>query len=261
MPTTLITGSTDGIGLATARVLVQAGHDVIIHGRNQARVDAAVADVGAHGGVCFDLASLDAIRAGAADLVTRFGPIHILINNAATFSHQRRETVDGYELTFAVNHLAPFLLTELLLPSLLASAPARVINLSSVAHHHGRVNIADLQSTRGYSGQPVYAMSKLCNILHSNALAARHPAHAVTANSLHPGVIDTKLLKVGFNIPGASVESGTRTSVRLATDPALAEVTGRYFSDEREARTIAVAGDRELQQQLWDASARLTGTA
>lgn len=261
MPTTLITGSTDGIGLATARALVQAGHDVIVHGRNQERVDAAVAAVGARGGVCFDLASLDAIRAGAADVLTRFGSVHILINNAATFSHQRRETVDGHELTFAVNHLAPFLLTELLMPALLASAPARVINVSSVAHHHGAHQLADVQSTRGYDGQTAYAVSKLCNILHSNALAARHPAHAVTANSLHPGVIDTKLLKIGFNIPGASVESGTRTSVRLATDPALAEVTGRYFSDQRETRTVAAASDRSLQQQLWDLSARLTGTA
>lgn len=261
MPTTFITGSTDGIGLATARALARAGHDVIVHGRNQARVDAAIAEVGARGGVCFDLASLEEVRAGAADVLARFGPIHILINNAATFSHQRRETVDGHELTFAVNHLAPFLLTELLLPSLIASAPARVINVSSVAHHHGGAALGDVQSKRGYHGQTAYAMSKLCNILHSNALAARHPASAVTANSLHPGVIDTKLLKIGFNIPGDRVEVGTRTSVRLATDPALAEVTGRYFSDEREARSLPAAGDRRLQQELWDLSARLTGVA
>ena len=261
MPTTLITGSTDGIGLATARVLVQAGHDVIVHGRNQARVDAAVTAVGARGGVCFDLGSLAEVRAGAADVLARFGAIQILINNAATFSHERRETVDGHELTFAVNHLAPFLLTELLMSSLIASAPARVINVSSVAHHHSKMDITDLQLTRGYSGHAAYSMSKLCNILHSNALAARYPAATLTANSLHPGVINTKLLRIGFGIPGAEVDVGTRTSVRLATDPSLAEVTGRYFSDEREARPIVAAGNRALQQELWDASARLTGVA
>jgi NAD(P)-dependent dehydrogenase (short-subunit alcohol dehydrogenase family) len=265
--TVLVTGSTDGIGLETARELARRGWHVVVHGRRPERVDAAIAAVRAAApaatveGVTFDLASLASVRAGADALRARLPRLSALVNNAGVFEHERRLSVDGLELTMAVNHFAPFLLTELLAPLLEAGAPARVVNVSSIAHQRGRIDLADLQLARGFNGYGAYAASKLANVLHANALARRHDPARLTANSLHPGVITTKLLQSGFGATGDSLEAGARTSVKLASDPALAGVTGRYFSDGREARAAAVAADVALQDGLWAASRTLVGLA
>ncbi len=265
----LVTGSTDGIGKQTALELVRRGHHVIVHGRSAERVRAACEEVRravAPGparvdGVTFDLASLEAVRAGALELLREQPALHVLINNAGTFAHQRRLTVDGLERTFAVNHLAPFLLTHLLLPRLTEAGAARVVNVSSVAHGQGRLDLDDPSMARGYDGYVAYATSKLANILHANALATRHAPARLTANSLHPGVITTKLLREGFDMAGDSLERGARTSVKLASDPELAGVSGRYFADERETRPSAAARDAGLGERLWDASLRMCGLA
>jgi NAD(P)-dependent dehydrogenase (short-subunit alcohol dehydrogenase family) len=266
--TILVTGATDGIGQQTALELARRGHHVIVHGRSEARVQATRDELrrklGAPArvdGVTFDLASLADVRAGAARVLGQFEALHVLINNAGVFAHERRLSADGFELTFAVNHLAHFLLTELLLPRLQAGAPARVVNVSSQAHQGGRLDLADLQLTRGYTGFAAYAASKLANILHANALAARVDATRLTANSLHPGVIGTKLLKEGWGAGGASLEQGARTSVFVATAASLAGVTGRYFSDSRESRPSTAATNAALGAELENASRKLVGLA
>lgn len=267
--TILVTGATDGIGKQTARELVRRGHHVVVHGRHEARVkatceelrEAAAAEGAKVAGVTFDLASLTAVRAGAERVLAEHGALHVLLNNAGVFAHDRRVSADGFELTFAVNHLAHFLLTELLLPRLQASGPARVVNVSSQAHQGGRLDVSDLQMTRGYTGFGAYAASKLANILHTNALAARLDAASVTANSLHPGVIGTKLLKEGWGASGGTLEQGARTSVYVALEPKLAGVTGRYFSDSREARPSSAALDAKLAKDLEAASRKLVGLA
>jgi NAD(P)-dependent dehydrogenase (short-subunit alcohol dehydrogenase family) len=270
--TILVTGATDGIGTQTALELLRRGHHVVVHGRNAAKVDAVKADLTARvagarvDGVVFDLASLAAVRAGAAEVLARHERLHVLLNNAGVFSHARQVTVDGFELSFGVNHLAHFLLTELLLPRLVDSAAAagrasRVVNVSSQAHQGGRIVLTDLQLTRGYTGFAAYGASKLANVLHAKALAARLDAAQVTANSLHPGVIATKLLRQGWGASGASLEQGARTSVYVALDPALEGVSGRYFSDSREAQPSGAAQDAQLAADLEKASLRLVGLA
>jgi NAD(P)-dependent dehydrogenase (short-subunit alcohol dehydrogenase family) len=150
-------------------------------------------------------------------------------------------------------------MSNLLLPRLQASGAARVVNVSSQAHQGGRLDPSDLQMTRAYTGFGSYAASKLANILHTNALAARLDPASVTANSLHPGVIGTKLLKEGWGASGGTLEQGARTSVFAALDPKLASVTGRYFSDSREARPSSAANDARLAKDLEDASRKLVG--
>jgi retinol dehydrogenase-12 len=263
----LVTGATDGIGKQTALELLRKGAQVIVHGRTEAKVAATVealraAVPGAQvSGVTFDLASLAAVRAGAARVLAHHPQLHVLVNNAGVFLHQRQLTVDGHETTFAVNHLAPFLLTELLRERLVASGPARVVNVSSGTHTSGQIDLKDLMQDRRYSGFAAYSASKLANVLHANALAARHDPAQLTANSLHPGVIGTKLLTAGWGAGGGSLENGARTSVKLATDPGLAGVTGRYFSDAREAKAAPAAHDATLREGLWNASAKLVGLA
>src|SRR5882724_8531029 len=196
----LVTGSTDGIGRATARALAAGGMKVILHGRAKPRVDAALA-VLAHElpgaaleGVSFDLGSQAAVRRGAEQILARVPALHVLVNNAGIFADERVINDDGVELTFAVNHLGPFLLTELLAPRLEASAtaaPSRVINVASIAHTRGRVHIDDLTLANGWTGYAAYAMSKLANVMHAMELAERHPPNLLVAYGVHPGVIST----------------------------------------------------------------------
>jgi NAD(P)-dependent dehydrogenase (short-subunit alcohol dehydrogenase family) len=263
----LVTGSTDGIGRATARALASGGMKVILHGRAKSKVDAALAGLAAElpgaelEGVAFDLGSQAAVRRGAAQILARVPALHVLINNAGIFADERTLTEDGVELTFAVNHLAPFLLTELLAPRLEASAtsaPSRVINLASVAHTRGRIHIDDLTLANGWTGYAAYAMSKLANVMHAMSLAEKHPAGALVAYSVHPGVIGTKLLRQGFGpIAGAAAEIGARTSVRLAGEQAVTAPSGSYFSDGIETQPAAAARDAAMRAALWDASLRL----
>jgi NAD(P)-dependent dehydrogenase (short-subunit alcohol dehydrogenase family) len=265
----LVTGSTDGIGKQTAIALARAGAQVIVHGRGDAGAAKAAGEVRAASGsdrvdhVAFDLGSLAAVRKGAAAIEGKTPALHVLINNAGIYANERVTSRDGHELTFAVNHLGPFLLTSLLLPLLRRSATAgaasRVINVSSIAHTRGEIHIGDLSLARGFSGYAAYAQSKLANIMHAMSLASRLPASEVTANSLHPGVVMTKLLRIGFGpVKGDTVEEGAQTSVYLATSPAVEGVTGRYFTDCEEAEYSEAVDDREVRDALWEASESLT---
>lgn len=265
----LVTGSTDGIGRATARALAAGGMKVIVHGRSKAKVDAAIEQLSGElpgaelEGVSFDLGSLKAVRSGAAQILERVPELHVLVNNAGIFASERTVTDEGFELTFAVNHLGPFLLTELLLPRLLDSAeaakiPSRVINVASIAHTRGRIHLDDLQLANAWTGYAAYAQSKLANVMHALALAERYPPHKLLAYSLHPGVIATKLLRQGFGpVAGASAEAGAKTSIRLAGEEAASEPSGTYFSDGVATQPAAAARDASARLALWDASVKL----
>ncbi|MGE5757411.1 MAG: SDR family NAD(P)-dependent oxidoreductase, partial [Sideroxydans sp.] len=180
-----------------------------------------------------------------------------LINNAGVYLSERETSRDGFEMTLAVNHLAHFLLTNLLLPLLKKSAAPRVVTVSSIAHTSGRIDFDDMNSERGYNGYHAYANSKLANALFAYELARREPW--LTSNSLHPGLIGTKLLHAGFSMPGASVESGARTPVYLATSAEVAKVSGKYFVDCSMAAPSPQAHDAQLAQRLWAWSEQAVG--
>jgi NAD(P)-dependent dehydrogenase (short-subunit alcohol dehydrogenase family) len=264
----LVTGSTDGIGRATARALAAAGMKVILHGRNKLKVDAALAALrdelpGAElEGVAFDLGTQAAVRRGAEQILTRVPALHVLINNAGIFADERVVTDDGVELTFAVNYLAPFLLTELLAPRLeasAASAPSRVINAASIAHTRGRIHIDDLTLASAWTGYAAYAMSKLAEVMHVISLAEKHAPDRLVAYAVHPGVIQTKLLRQGFGpVVGAAAEVGARSAVRLAGEEAVIAPSGSYFSEGVQTQPATAARDAAVRAALWDASLRLT---
>ena len=264
MKTILVTGSTDGIGRATAVALAEQGCAVIVHGRNEARAGAAAREIAAATGnrqvtpVAADFAALAEVRALAEQILRTCPRLDVLINNAGIAVQRRSSSADGYESTFAVNHLAPFLLTNLLLDRLRASAPARIVNVSSGAHSSGHIDFDDLQMARGFDGWAAYCNSKLANALFTCELARRLDATEVTANFLHPGVIDTKLLHVNFG-GGSPVSTGARTPVHLALAPEVADVTGAYFVNQRRTRASSAAGDRRLAAELWRVSAELMG--
>jgi NAD(P)-dependent dehydrogenase (short-subunit alcohol dehydrogenase family) len=250
---------------------------VAVVARDRAKGDAALAQVRAAGAggtaslFLADLGSLAEVRRVARELLSALPRLEILVNNAGAMHATRKVSPDGFELTFAVNHLAPFLLTSLLLPRLRASAPARVVTVSSEAHRMGPLDFDDLQAERGYSGMRVYGRSKLANVLFSNELARREDAAEVTSNSLHPGVVATGF---GRNDPGwfrvlvtlgrpflTTPEKGARTSLFVASAPQLASVTGRYFKDSRETAPAPFARDEAAERRLWDLSERLVGVS
>jgi NAD(P)-dependent dehydrogenase (short-subunit alcohol dehydrogenase family) len=214
-------------------------------------------------GVSFDLGSLKGVRSGATHVLERVKPLHVLVNNAGIFASERVVTDDGVELTFAVNYLGPFLLTELLLPRLLESAsasgiPSRIINVASIAHTRGRIHLDDLTLARGWTGYAAYAMSKLANVMHALSLAERHAPDKLVAYSVHPGVIGTKLLRQGFGpVAGSSVEIGARAQVRLAGEEEVSSPSGSYFSEGVQAQPAPAARDAAMRSALWDASLRL----
>jgi NAD(P)-dependent dehydrogenase (short-subunit alcohol dehydrogenase family) len=258
----LVTGATDGIGRATAASLAEKGHAVVVHGRDPAKVDRVVAELRAAPstrieGAVADLADLAAVRALGEELGQRYPDLSVVIHNAGVYCTKRELSRDGFELTLAVNHLAVFVLTGALLPRLRSATDPRVVVVASMVHQGAQLSLDDLQLDRGYDGHRAYARSKLCNVLFANALARREPGLGV--NSLHPGVIATKLLREGWGGGGAPAEGGARTTVLVATDPALRGVSGRYFSNEREARPSAAASDPDLQERLWAATEALVG--
>ncbi|MCP3165096.1 SDR family oxidoreductase [Myxococcus qinghaiensis] len=271
----LITGATGGIGLETAKALGRLGATVVLVGRAPARTQAAVDAVnqsvaGARvDTILADLSSLQAVRALADTFRSRYSRLDVLLNNAGLIIDRREVTVDGLEATFATNHLAPFLLTHLLLDTLKASGPARVINVSSDAHYVGKLDLTDLQSERRYDGFRVYATSKLANILFTHSLAKRLEGTRVTTNAVHPGTVRSGF---GHNTQGffrwvvklggpffLSAKSGARTSIYLASSPEVDGVSGKYFFRCRQRKPSAAARDDALAEQLWRESARLTG--
>jgi len=260
----LVTGSTDGIGKETAKELARLGMEVIVHGRTEDRTAAAAADIreavpdARLDTIVGNLSSLDQVRAMATEVKRRFDGLDVLINNAGVMTNTRQESEDGYELNLAVNHLAHFLLTNLLLDVIVDSSPARIITVSSMVHASGEMRLDDLQMRRGYSGYRAYAQSKLANVLFTYELARRLEGTGVTANALHPGVIATKLLHVGFS-GGGPVEEGAKTPVFLATSGEVASTTGKYFSNRRSERSSSLSYDEQLAKRLWDVSEELTG--
>lgn len=267
----LVTGASSGIGLATAWQLARRGATVIMTARDFDRGKEARDKVIAKSGtdnvhlLMTDFDSLDQVRALAEDYRTHFPVLHVLINNAGIIPPRRQVSEDGYELQFAVNHLAPFLLTNLLLPLLKTSAPARIINVASMVHSWGEIDFYDLQSEKGYDASGVYANTKLANMLFTLELAKRLDSSQVTANSLHPGVISTKLYRryMGGGGPGgaddAELERGAATSVYLASSDEVAGVSGKFFSNSQMRVPSQRALDEETARRLWRVSEQFTG--
>lgn len=238
---------------------------MLVHGRDARKANAVADEIRRASGdaalaappVLADFAVMAEVRALADAVVAAVPRLDVLLHNAGVYQARRVETADGFEATLAVDHLAPFLLTAELLPLVDASVPARIVVVSSMTHRGATLDLRDLQMTRGYDGYDAYARAKLANVLFTRALARRLDPARVTANALHPGVIATKLLRAGFGGGGRSVEQGARTSVFVATEPALAGVTGRYFDDARETSVGPAARDDALGQRLWEASTEL----
>jgi len=277
--TVVVTGGNSGIGLETAVALAGAGAAVVITARDRGRGEAAAADIRRRSGsdrvdlAVFDLASLASVRQGAADLLARCPRLDVLVNNAGLILTDRQETVDGYEATFAINHLGPFLLTALLLDRLGQSAPSRVVTVASTAHQSARkgLDFDDLQSRSRYSGMRAYGASKLANILFTTELARRLDGTGVTANCLHPGTVATGYARdgdtrgvVAFGVKVIrpfilTAEKGAVTSVYLASSPAVEGVTGRYFIKCRARDPSKAARDELAARRLWEVSEQLVG--
>lgn len=260
----LITGSTDGIGKETARQLAQRGYHVILHGRDPEKCRTARREIfGSTGnlhvdGVCCDLSNRQHVHELADEIGKKYGRLDVLIHNAGTYEKKYHPTADGLEKTFAVNHLAPFLLTHLLLDLLKKSAPARIVMVSSSAHRSLQtLDLENLQGEKYYDAYQAYASSKFCNLLFTYTMARRLEHTGVTINALHPGVIDTKLLREGFKMKGDSVEEGARTPVFLASAPEVHGISGKYFEQGQVVRSASGTYDAELQEVLWEMSENL----
>jgi len=245
----LVTGATDGIGKQTAVDLAARGAHVIVHGRKKDRVERVKNEVKGSG-VVADLGSLAHVPSLAKEVLVAHPKIDVLINNAGVFMNERIVTEDGFEATFHINHLAPFLLTHLLLGSV-----AHVINVSSIAHTRGHIDFDDLQAEKHFDGYDAYAQSKLANVFFTRELARRHPE--IKTNSLHPGVVGTKLLREGFGGMGGSdsLEEGAATSVYLATTPSIG--TGGYYVRSKLTEPSKEARDPAIAKRLFDVSLRL----
>lgn len=274
--TVLITGATNGIGKATATELAGLGATVVITGRDRARGQAVLEEIRSKTGnskldlLVADLSSQAEVRRLAAEFKAKYPRLNVLVNNAGGFFDARQTTVDGLEYTFAFNHLAYFLLTNLLLDTLKASAPSRIVNVSSAAQSSGKLNFDDLQAEKRYSGMAAYNNSKLANVLFTYELARRLQGSGVTVNALHPGVVNTGF---GDNSQNAlirgllwlfkrftlSPERGAQTSVYLASSPEVEGITGQYFDNKQAKPSNPLSYDEAAQKRLWDISTALTG--
>ena len=269
----MVTGANSGIGKATALELAQMGATVVMVCRDRARGEEARSEIttksrnNAVDLLLADLSSQQSIRQLVENFQHHYTHLHVLINNAgAAFPGRRRETVDGLEMTFAVNYLAPFLLTNLLLDVLKASAPARIVNVSSATQASGYIQMDDLQAEKHY--RSAYGQSKLAEVLFTYELARRLQGTGVTANCLHPGFVATNFGQIGtapvmrtavkfISRFGMSPEEGAKTSIYLASSPDVEGVTGTYFVKSIPKRSASISYDESLQRQLWEQSAKL----
>jgi len=271
----LLTGGTSGIGKAGAVALAAMGATVVVTGRSAERGAAAVAEIKAQSGnetvelMLADLSAQSEVRRLAAEFLERYERLDVLVNNAGLVSSKRTETPDGLETTFAINHLAPFLLTNLLLDRMQESGAGRIVTTSSEAQRWGRIDFDDLQSKRKYGGMSVYGMTKLANVMFTRELAARLEGTGVTANCFHPGAVNTNfgqnnngpmtLLFRVFKPFMRSSEQGADTLIWLASVPEVEGVSGKYFSDRKETSAPKIAYDLIALRKLWEISADLTG--
>src|SRR5919106_2903941 len=270
----LITGATSGIGKATAMGLANMGASVVMVGRDQGKGEAVMAAIKQKSNnasvdlMLADLSSQEEIRRLAGGFKEAHPRLDVLINDAGLFRSKRITTADGLEMTFAVNHLAYFLLTRLLLNVLKACSPSRIVNVSSWDHSNGTIDFDDLQGEKGYKAARAYSQSKLANVLFTYELARKLEGSGVTANCLHPGVVGTNL---GSGVSGVfgfmvralrplmkSPEKGAETSIYLASSPEVEGLSGRYFVKKAEARSSHVSYDERLARRLWEVSADLT---
>ena len=268
----LITGASTGIGKEMARKIAAMGVTVVMVSRSRERLKtaeeqirrdfpAAKTDI-----LVADLSSQADIRQLASEFCDRYERLDILINNAGMLVPKRSVTLDGIETTFAVNHLAYFLLTNLLLETIKSSSPARIVNTSSAAHKSATLDFDDLQNQKGYSGFPVYCRSKLANVMFTYELARRLEGTGVTANCFHPGVIATDLfrdqnflVRAGAQLFLKSPAKGAQTGVYLATSGDVEGVTGKYFVKRRAERSNKQSYDEAAARHLWAVSSELTG--
>ena len=271
----LITGGTGGIGKAAATALAGLGAEVVVVGRDEERGEAAVAEIREKSGndgvspLLADLSVQVEVRKLAEEFRERHDRLDVLVNNAGLVLSERNETPDGIEAQFAINHLAPFLLTNLLSDLLKKSAPSRVVTVSSEAQRWGKLDFDDLQSKKRYRGFPVYGLTKLANVMFTFELAERLKGTGVTANCMHPGTVNTgfaqnnrgpaalafRLFKPFMRSP----EQGADTLVYLAASPAVEGMTGKYVSDRKVTAASPIAYDENARKRLWEESGRLTG--
>jgi len=271
----MITGPSSGIGRATALALARMGAALVLVCRDRGRGEETIAEIERTTGsravdlMLADLSAQQSIRQLAHDFLATNRPLHVLVNNAGVVNLRRELTADGIERVFAVNHLAYFLLTHLLLDRLTASAPARIVNVASDAHRWGAIDFDDLGGQRRYRTMRIYGQSKLANILFTYELSRRLANGKVTVNCLHPGAVATglgrnngawakaliTLLRPFFRTP----QDGAATSIYLAASPAVEGTSGKYFSNCKEARSSAASYDVETARRLWTLSAQLTG--
>ena len=271
----LVTGATLGIGRETALGLAAMGATLVLVGRDADRTRETVAQITRETGnasvdsFVFDLSLQTGVRALAAAFSAKYPRLDVLVNNAGAAFMQREVTAEGVERTWALNHLAPFLLTNLLLDRLKASAPSRIVTVASSAHEPGAIHFDDLQGAKSYAGFRAYSQSKLANVMFTYALARRLAGTGVTANCLHPGVVATGF---GHNTPGLvrtlvslarpfllTAAKGAKTSIYLASSPEVAGVSGKYFAKCRVVASSARSQDVAVQERLWAVSAKETG--
>jgi retinol dehydrogenase-12 len=273
----LVTGATSGIGLVTAQALAQQGATVVLVGRNPERAAAAVSSIQQETGnphvACLmaDLSVQDQVRQLAREFQRRYARLDLLLNNAGAFFSRRSLSVDGIEMTLALNHLAYFLLTHLLLDTLKATPTARIVNVASDAHRNAQFDFANPQGGQNYRGWRAYSQSKLANLLFTYELARRLADTDTTANAVHPGFVATRFGHNNRGLVGLFVwlaqctalspEQGAETLIYLATSPAAARVTGMYFVKKQPVRSSAASYDATAAERLWQLSAELTGLA
>lgn len=271
----LVTGATSGIGKVTATALAAQGATVLVAGRNQTKTEDTVRHIIAETRndsvqyLLADFSDLDQVRELASSFKERHSQLDVLVNSAGAFFNKRRETPYGIELTFLVNHLAPFLLTNLLLDTILSSAPARIVNVSSDAHKVDTMDFDDLGFKQGYSGMKAYARSKLATVLFTYELARRLAASGVTVNALHPGHVATDIWSTEFGRIGPILkwvmgffaltpEQGADNSIYLASSPDLEGVTGKYYVKRELVQSSPVSRDDKVARKLWEISENLT---
>ena len=271
----MVTGATSGIGQVTAAALAMQGAHVIVVGRNRAKAQQVVGEIRRQTGndavwyLLADFSDLQQVRELAAAFSAQYSQLDVLVNNAGTYFNTRHPAPGGVEMTFHVNHLAHFLLTNLLLNTLTASAPARIVNVTSRAHEYDNMDFDDLGFERSYFGMKAYARSKLANLLFTYELARRLAGSGVTVNAVHPGGVATDIWRTNFPVLGPAIkwvmslfaltpEEGADTLIYLASSPDVEGVTGKYFVEREVIASSPLSYDEQVAARLWEVSEQLT---